>query len=178
MDTIKDIFNEPMPFWPTIGLALLWLAFMLAYSPVADKLATQCVKKPPTLKIFHGLQQSKTKLVLGIIAAWILGGFLEELLFRGIILQWIQAKTAPTFPSPLPALLGIVISALGAGAIHFYQGLRATLIITQLSILFGLLFVVSGYSLWAVVLCHGLYDTIAFVRFAQKKSKYAQPYES
>jgi len=38
---------------------------------------------------------------------------------------------------------------------------------------FGVLFVVSGYNLWTVMLCHGLYDTIAFVRFANKKSKYS-----
>jgi hypothetical protein len=27
--------------------------------------------------------------------------------------------------------------------------------------------------LWAVMVCHGMYDTIAFVRFATKKSKYS-----
>ncbi len=49
----------------------------------------------------------------------------------------------------------------------------AMVIISQLSALFGILFVISGYNLWAVMLCHGLYDTIAFVRFANKQSKYS-----
>ncbi len=57
---------------------------------------------------------------------------------------------------------------------HLYQGLRAVIIVTQLSVLFGVLFVGSGYNLWAVILCHGLYDTIAFVRFANKKSNYSR----
>ena len=74
---------------------------------------------------------------------------------------------------PLAAGIAICIAALGAGLIHLYQGPRAALIITQLSVLFGVLFVVSGYNLWAVMLCHGLYDTIAFIRFAHKKSKYS-----
>jgi membrane protease YdiL (CAAX protease family) len=56
---------------------------------------------------------------------------------------------------------------------HFYQGPRAVLIIAQLSVLFGILFVISGYNLWAVMICHGLYDTIAFIRFARKKSRYS-----
>jgi hypothetical protein len=47
-------------------------------------------------------------------------------------------------------------------------------IIAQLSVLFGVLFVASGYDLWAAVLCHGLYDTIAFARFASGKSHYAK----
>jgi membrane protease YdiL (CAAX protease family) len=57
---------------------------------------------------------------------------------------------------------------------HSYQGPRAMLLITQLSLLLGVLFVVSGYNLWAVMLCHGLYDSIAFIKFATKKSKYSQ----
>jgi hypothetical protein len=57
---------------------------------------------------------------------------------------------------------------------HSYQGPRAMLLITQLSLLLGVLFVVSGYNLWAVMLCLGLYDSIAFIKFATKKSKYSQ----
>jgi hypothetical protein len=40
--------------------------------------------------------------------------------------------------------------------------------------LFGLLFVLSGHDLWAVILCPGLDDTIAFIRFANKTSKYSR----
>jgi transposase InsO family protein len=46
--------------------------------------------------------------------------------------------------------------------------------ITQLSLLFGVLFILSGPNLWAVILCHGGYDTVAFVRFASGKSRYAK----
>ena len=37
----------------------------------------------------------------------------------------------------------------------------------------GILFVASGRNLWAVILCHGLYDTIAFIRFANRQSRYS-----
>jgi membrane protease YdiL (CAAX protease family) len=74
---------------------------------------------------------------------------------------------------PIAAGVAVCLVALGAGLMHAYQGPRAMVIVTQLSVLFGVLFVVSGYNLWAVMLCHGLYDTVAFVRFASKKSKYS-----
>jgi hypothetical protein len=45
--------------------------------------------------------------------------------------------------------------------------------VTQLSVLFGVPFVISGENLWTVVLCHGLYDTVAFIRFANRSSKYS-----
>ncbi len=158
----------------TLGFALAGLAVMLAYSPLADRLAAHWFKKPPSLEAFAPIQQSRLKLAAGIAAAWLLGGILEELIARGIVLQSFRVVLAGWLPLPLAAGISILVAALGAGLMHLYQGPRAVLIITQLSILLGSLFVVSGYNLWAVMLCHGLYDTIAFVRFARGTSRYAK----
>jgi membrane protease YdiL (CAAX protease family) len=174
MSLVQNIFSKPVSLWPTIGLALLWLALMLGYTPIADRIGTKWVKKPPTLKAFRGLQQSRTKLILGIILAWILGGFLEELVFRGIVLQWVEAQLSGALTVPWPSAVAIVAAAVGAGFFHAYQGARAVIIIAQLSVWFGMLFVLSGHNFWAVFLCHGLYDTVAFIRFANKKSRYSQ----
>jgi membrane protease YdiL (CAAX protease family) len=165
----------PSSWLPTVGFALAWLGLMLAYSPVADRLATRWVDKPPTLEAFRALQESRGKLIAGIAVAWLLGGILEELIFRGILLRSAESVASAGLGRPVATAVAVCIAALGAGLIHFYQGPRAVLIVTQLSVLFGVLFVVTGYDLWAVMLCHGLYDTIAFVRFAKKKSRYAEP---
>ena len=119
------------------------------------------------------IQQSRVKLIAGIVVAWVLGGILEELIARGIVLKSVESLLTAWLIGPVAAGVAVCIAALGAGVMHLYQGPRAMVIITQLSVLFGVLFVVSGYNLWAVMLCHGLYDTIAFVRFANKKSKYS-----
>src|SRR5262249_30600466 len=74
----------------------------------------------------------------------------------------------------IAAAIAICAAAAGAGIIHLYQGPRGAFIITQLSILFGLLFVMSANNLWAVIICHGMYDTIAFIRFASGKSRYSK----
>ncbi len=147
---------------------------MLAYTPLADKLATRLVQTPPTLDAFRSLQQSRAKLIAGIVVAWILGGFLEELILRGIILQSVEAQLSARMVKPLAIAIAISVAALFAFVLHLYQGLRAALIITQLSLLCGLLYVISGRNLWSVILCHGLYDTIAFVRFANKQSRYSR----
>jgi membrane protease YdiL (CAAX protease family) len=158
----------------TLGYALAGLAVLLAWSPLADRLAAHWFPKPPTLEAFAPIRQSTLKLIAGILAAWLLGGILEELVARGIVLQSVRAVLAAWLPVPLVVGLAVLVAALGAGAMHLYQGPRAMLIIAQLSILLGLLFVASGYNLWAVMLCHGAYDTIAFVRFARGKSRYAK----
>jgi len=165
--------DAPVSWLSTIGLAVAWLALLLAYSPLADRIATRWVTKPPHLAAFRALQQSRARLLLGIVVAWILGGFLEELVFRGIVLQVIEAALSTRLVDAIATSIAVCAAALGAGVMHLYQGLRAAIIITQLSVLFGVLFVVTGYNLWTMILCHGLYDTIAFIRFATKKSKYA-----
>jgi len=158
---------------PTIGLTFVWLGLMIAYSPVADWFATRWFDKPPTLESFRVIQQSTGTLIAGIQAAWVLGGILEELIARGIVLKSVEVMLSAWVPEPIAAAAAVCIAGLGAGIMHSYQGPRAMVIITQLSVLFGVLFVISGYNLWAVILCHGLYDTIAFVRFAHKHSKYS-----
>jgi hypothetical protein len=125
------------------GLAVLW-----AYTPIADRWATRWFARPPDLSAFRALQQSRAKLIAGITLAWVL-------------------------PAPGATAAGVVTAAAAAWVIHLYQGLRAAFIIAQLSVLFGLLFVLSGYNLWPVILCHGLYDTIAFIRFANRQSRYS-----
>jgi CAAX protease family protein len=172
--TLSDLgLAIPDSRWRVIGFAAFWTALMFAYSPVADRLATRWFTKPPTLQSFRAIQESRVKLVAGIVVAWVLGGILEELVFRGIVLKAVDSLLTAWLIAPVAAAVAICIAALGAGLIHFYQGPRAMVIITQLSILFGVLFVLSGYDLWTVMLCHGLYDTIAFIRFANKKSKYS-----
>lgn len=165
--------GAPQSWLATVLFALAGLAMMLAYSPLADWLASRWFTKPPTLQAFGAIQRGWVSLVAGILVAWILGGILEELVARGIVLNSIEAGLRPLLGAPAAAILAILLAAAGAGVMHFYQGPRAMVIIAQLSILFGILFVVSGHNLWAVMICHGLYDTIAFIRFANKKSRYS-----
>jgi membrane protease YdiL (CAAX protease family) len=140
---------------------------------VADRLASRWFHKPPTLGTFRAIQESTVKLIAGIVVAWLLGGFLEELVFRGIVLKSVASLMGAWLAAPIAIAVAVCIAALGAGLVHLYQGPRATVIVTQLSILFGILFVVSGYNLLAVILCHGMYDTVAFIRFATGKSQYS-----
>jgi uncharacterized protein len=157
----------------TLGLAAMWCGLMFAYSPVADRIATRIVAKPPNLKTFRAIQESRSKLIAGIVVAWALGGILEEMVFRGIVLKPVESLLSGWMIEQLAVAIAICAAANGASIIHLYQGPRGVIIIAQLSVLFGLLFALSGFNLWSVIFCHGLYDTVAFIRFANKKSRYS-----
>jgi hypothetical protein len=98
----------------------------------------------PALGVFHGLRQSTGKLILGIDIACLLDGFLEELLPRGVTDPPIADPLSSWIGTPVAFAAAICMAAILAGVIHLYQGLRAAIIITQLSVLFGVLFVVRA----------------------------------
>jgi membrane protease YdiL (CAAX protease family) len=158
----------------TAGYALLGALLIIAYGPFADRLAAFSASEPPTLDAFRPIQQSPAKLVAGILTAWIFGGVLEELIARGIILRTVELELNTWLAGPVAAGIAILIAGIGAGVMHQYQGKRAVIIIAQISVLFGILYVATGHNLWVVMLCHGLYDTVAFVRFAQKRLRYSK----
>ncbi|MGV8084492.1 MAG: type II CAAX prenyl endopeptidase Rce1 family protein [Coriobacteriia bacterium] len=166
-------FGAPHSWLATFGAALLGLAVMLAYSPVADRLASRLVAAPPSLEAFRVLRRSWVSLTVGILVAWSLGGFLEEFVLRGIVVRGLGGLLGPLLGRTAALVVGVVAAALLAGLVHLYQGRRGALIVAQLSVLFGVLYVASGLNLWAVILCHGMYDTIAFIRFARGQSRYS-----
>jgi membrane protease YdiL (CAAX protease family) len=78
------------------------------------------------------------------VVAWVLGGILEEHIVRGIVLKSIESLLTAWLSELIVAGVAVCIAVLGAGLMHLYQGPRAMVIITQLSVLLGVLFVVSG----------------------------------
>jgi membrane protease YdiL (CAAX protease family) len=161
--------------WPlTIAVGACWLPVMIAASPLADRVASALVSEPPRLQAFERLQRSPLQLLLGLIAACVLGGVLEELAVRGVVLQSVERFARTHLPAWAASASAILVAAGVAALFHSYQGRRAVLIIGQLSVLFGVLFVLSAHDLYAVMLCHALYDSIAFVRFARGSSRYSQ----
>jgi membrane protease YdiL (CAAX protease family) len=136
----------------TLGCAAMWCGLMFAYTPVADRIATRIVAKPPNLKTFRAIQESRTKLIAGIVVAWALGGILEEIVFRGIVLKSAESLLSGWMIEPLAVAIAICAAANGASIIHLYQDPRAVIIIAQLSVLFGILFALSGFNLWCNIL--------------------------
>jgi membrane protease YdiL (CAAX protease family) len=161
--------------WPaTLAAGAVGAAVLIAYSPVADAVARRWFPQRPDLSAFAAVRRSPLHLAAGIVVAWVLGGFLEEIAFRGVVLRTLADRLAPPLPGSVAAALAVVVAAAGAAVVHLYQGPRAAVTVGQLSAGLGVLFVLSGNNLWTVILSHGLYDTVAFVRFARGTSRYAR----
>lgn len=81
----------------------------------------------------------------------LLGPFVEEMLFRGVLYAWLRRRIGVTFAA-------FVSAGIGAA---FHLQLAAFFTTFFVFVVFAILYEGSG-TLWASVVCHGSYNAAAF----------------
>jgi membrane protease YdiL (CAAX protease family) len=111
---------------------------------------------------FHGLRGDAQTTAMWIAGIWLLVSPTEELISRGFLIdQWSIVlkglKRAPLFT--------VVASALTFGAIHFYEGTTGVITNMIAGLWLGGLYLQQRRTLWAVIIAHGIVDTVAMLAF-------------
>lgn len=120
-------------------------------TPVNAEVATRYSNR------FADLPGNLSMLTLWIGIGWIIGGFTEELLFRGFLINKCEMALRGL---PGAVLVAILIQATLFGQQHFYyQGLGGALATGTIAALSGLLYLFGRRNLWALILSHGLANT-------------------
>jgi membrane protease YdiL (CAAX protease family) len=139
-----------------LGAALLYCA-LLAFSrwlvpPLAEWLGTS---SQPS---FLGYIRGKLVPFLGWLAiGWLIGGFAEELLFRGFLMR----RAAEALGSgPGASALAVAMQALLFGSLHWYGGAFAFVHATVFAAVVGTFYFVAGKNLWPLILVHGVWNTV------------------
>lgn len=112
------------------------------------------------LDLFNSLVANWRMLFLWLAAAWTLAAFVEEMVYRGYILN----RVADLFEGTSSGLwVGVLANSVLFGIAHSYQGIVGAL----RSLIFGL--VISGIyatntrNIWVCMLFHGVFDTIGII---------------
>jgi len=93
-----------------------------------------------------------------IAISWIIGGFTEELLFRGFLISRFE-KLFSKFP--FPVVFAVLFQALIFGQQHmYYQGLTGLVETGMIAIISGAIYVLSKRRLWPLIISHGLANTL------------------
>ena len=111
---------------------------------------------------FDILRGNLPNLILNVVAAWFTAGFLEELLWRGYLMNRLVDLQGNK--TKLAWVISLVGSALIFGLGHMYQGLGGVIKITAVGLLFGAAFLTVRRNLWPVIIAHALLETVGFVQ--------------
>jgi CAAX amino terminal protease family. len=146
--------NWPLAIAGAIALYLVNMALAKWAVPALAALVAP-VQQPSFLASVRG---NLGGFLLWVSIGWIVGGFMEECLFRGFLLS----RVAALFTSrALGAAAGIVAQALLFGALHLYGGTFAFLFAAVFALANGVFYVALGRNLWPLIVVHGIWNTAA-----------------
>jgi membrane protease YdiL (CAAX protease family) len=97
-------------------------------------------------------------LTLFLVLVWTLAAFGEELVYRGYLMNRISELAGGSGPA---WSLSLVVVSVLFGVAHLYQGISGVATVIAAGLLYGGLYLWSGRNLWAPIIAHGVYDTVA-----------------
>ena len=157
-ERVADIgLTWPKSWGRTLALGVAFGLAIFACSLVRDALGYK-----PNLSFWRPLS-GDLPLTISCIALSFLGaGFSEEFLLRGVALNSFAKGLGESRWAWVVAIAG---QALLFGFLHRYMGLAGVVWSTSMGVLLGVLYLVSGRNLLALMIGHGLHDAIKMVMF-------------
>ncbi|MEM8697381.1 MAG: type II CAAX endopeptidase family protein [Pseudomonadota bacterium] len=146
-----------LPLW-VIAIYAVTMAIGLG----VQQIVLAYVDAPPDLSRFATLYRNPQMLIVALLTIWITAAFFEEIVYRGFLLGRLLDIGAGRRGGAAAAILG---HALLFGVLHAYQGALGIALTGLVAIIFGLFFVLLRRNLWALILVHGLIDTMGVVQF-------------
>jgi membrane protease YdiL (CAAX protease family) len=133
--------------------ALLWIAFnKWIYHPFITHFFVV-----PAYTEYDFIRNKLSNLILVIIAAWVIGGFYEEIVFRG----FIQTKIQELIRYKNSFWIAGLLTSLLFGFYHWQQGIFGVVPAFLGGLLWTFLLWRYKGNLWYPIISHAVYDTIA-----------------
>ncbi len=107
---------------------------------------------------FEDLPGNFSVYLFWLATAWIIGGFTEEMLFRGVLFERLEKVIGGARAA---VALAIILQAILFGQQHYYyQGISGWVANGLIAAVSGFLYVKFDRDLWPLILSHGLSNTI------------------
>ena len=152
-------FGITRPNWPkTIFKAFL---FVIGIFILIDFLIQPIIEfylGKIDLSEVSGIEGNLFNYILFILLGWLMGGFCEEVIYRGYVLK----RLAIIFGDTNRAwFLSAALASLVFGFAHSYQGPSGIITTAIIALLFGFFFIFNKDNLIVLILTHGIYNMIA-----------------
>jgi membrane protease YdiL (CAAX protease family) len=143
----------------SIGVAVVVMALLIVLSEVVLRSFPNAA--PADDSRFDPLRGHLPNLLINLVAVWLTAGFVEEMMWRGYLMNRLVDLVGQTKLAWGIALIG---SAAIFGIAHAYQGPSGIAVTGVAGLLFGTAYLIVGRrSLWILVLAHALIDTVSYV---------------
>jgi len=150
-------------WWRTVLLSLVVaLAVLGAVVLVINPVVTALPGVPPRdMSSFSFTEGDLVNLVLNVAAMWFTAAFVEELIWRGYLMNRLVDVLGRR--TRLAWAVALVLGTVIFGLAHAYQGPVGVLKTGAVGLVLGVAYLALGRNLWPLILAHGLIDTLDFV---------------
>jgi membrane protease YdiL (CAAX protease family) len=114
----------------------------------------------PDVSNFAAIKGDTKFLLTWLAITWTVAAFGEEIVYRGYMMNRISDYFGK---KKMIWIIGLFLSSVLFGTIHYYQGLSGMLSTGVSGLFFGAFFLAGGRNLWAPVLAHGVSNSIGFI---------------
>jgi uncharacterized protein len=158
----RDIgLRRPESWLTTIGIALLvgvgyQLLDIFLIAPLLYTLTGEAVD----LSQFDIIRGNLAILVASLVVSWTLAAVIEELFFRGYLLNRVMDVAGK---ERMGIGIALAINAIVFGFAHAYQGLAGVIDTALAGLVLGAIYFFARRNLWLPILTHGIIDTVGFL---------------
>jgi len=146
--------------WRRALLLGIAVGIMCQFSSLLLSLIVWLTGKPLDLSRFAPIEANVFLLLLALVKVWTLTAFGEELVYRGYLMNRV-AELAGGSQMAWAVSLAVVSVLFGVG--HLYQGVSGVVASILGGLVYGALYLWTGRNLWASIIAHGVFDTVAFI---------------
>ncbi len=150
----------PTPAWRAVVVAIVLYAVMYAISRWLLPILVEWLQPSRRPSFLGHLRGNAVAVAFWLAVAWLVGGLCEEGLFRGFLLNRVEALLGG---SKAALVVAILAQAALFGLLHFYAGAFAMLYASIFGIVNGIAYVIAGRNLVPLIFVHAIWDTSAFV---------------
>jgi len=154
-------FRRPSS-WPRLLATTLAYGVILqfVFLAVVEPLLGSWTGVPVDVSAFEAVRGNVTNFLILLAIGWVVGGFLEELAFRGFIVgrtRWLLGSGS------VATWTAVLIAAVPFGLAHAYQGVTGMITTGLTGFVLGAVFVRHGFNIWYAVFTHGFTNTVGIL---------------
>jgi len=155
----KDVgFTRPSSWKAALMVGVLAGVFIEAFELfVTQPLLARWLGKMPDVSAFDAVHANLKMAIIYVVLIWILAALGEELVYRGYLLNRLAGLLHFTRTA---WVVSLIVVAVVFGSSHIGQGATGMLENIWDGLLLGALYLACGRNLTAVIVAHGITDTM------------------